>query len=447
MNKTIRNCSIRAFLGIGTVLFAVFALANLAQAEPKKASEVANLASASGTVTGAKPFTAAKVYLKNTDKRILYMVYTNGGKFQAMHLLPGNYEFSVQTKGQESDVQKLEVKGSEKLTANATMHEVSEAQAANGVQTMSYNDIYPVDSAGRKIAEALCIRCHGPNFLPSRQWDEEQWNSAIEFMKGNGNPRGAQIQPNDLSDANREVLVKWLVENFGPSSKPRAVKFQVEMPVDEARIARAEYIEYYLKPDPPGEGRHNPEYSAVRSPFGDRRVSQDVVFDNKGYVWVTDRGIPNRIARLDPKTGEYLDFMTPRPKVGIHDLMIDNDSVLYLPEEDGLNMDIFDTKSMKWLDPMPLDPDKVIPGMKNGQSLVFDSKHNMYANFIVGNGMSRTDWATMKLAYILCLESNTRDWPFFMPGITLSGSSGMGSSHFIDFVSKTSILRPSSSGR
>jgi len=89
MNKTIRNCSIRAFLGIGTVLFAVFALANLAQAEPKKASEVANLASASGTVTGAKPFTAAKVYLKNTDKRILYMVYTNGGKFQAMHLLPG----------------------------------------------------------------------------------------------------------------------------------------------------------------------------------------------------------------------------------------------------------------------------------------------------------------------------------------------------------------------
>jgi len=397
MNKWIRQDALRTMFATGVVVFVLFAVLNLAQASPRKASEVASLASAAGTVTGAKPFTAAKVYFRNTDKRVLYMVYTSGGKFQVMHLLPGNYEFSVQTKGQESEVQKLEVRGTEKLTANATMHEVSDAQAANSVQMMTYEEIYPADSPGRKIAERLCIRCHGPNFLPSRQWEADQWNSAIDFMKGNGNPRGAQIQPGDLSDAEREVLVKWLVANFGPDSKPRAVKFQKEMPVDEAKIVKAEYIEYYLKPDSPGEGRHSPEYASIRSPFGDRRVSQDVVFDNKGYVWVTDRGFPNRIARLDPRTGEFLDFITPRPKVGIHDLMIDNDGVLYLPEEDGLNMDVFDTKTMKWLDSMPLDPDKVIPGMKNGQSLVFDSKHNMYANFIVGNGMSRTDWATKKV--------------------------------------------------
>lgn len=398
MIKKIREYNLRAFLPAAATLFVLLTALNLAQAGPKKVSEVANLGSASGSVTGTKPFTAAKVYFKNVDRRILYMVYTSGGKFQVMHLLPGNYEVTIQTKGQESDVQKVEVKGAEKLTVNAALHEVSAAAAAaNGVQMLSYDEIYPVGSAGRKIAERLCIRCHGPNFLPSRQWEADQWNSAIDFMKGNGNPQGAQIQASDLSDADREVLVKWLEENFGPNSKPRAVKFQKEMPVDEARIAKAEYIEYYLKPDGPGEGRNSPEYSSLRSPFGSRRVSQDVVFDNKGYVWVTDRGFPNRIARLDPKTGDYLDFVTPRPKVGIHDVMIDNDGVLYLPEEDGLNMDAFDTKSMKWLDPLPLDPDKVIPGMKNGQSLVFDSKHNMYANFIVGNGMSRTDWATKKV--------------------------------------------------
>ena len=389
---------IRGFLLTGMASLAILAALNLAHANPKKASEVATLASASGTVTGAKPFAAAKVYLKNTDRRILYMVYTNGGKFQVMHLLPGMYEFSVQAKGQESDVQKLEVKGSEKLTANASMHEVSAAEAANGVQMLTYDEIYPAGSAGQKIAERLCIRCHGPNFLPSRQWDADQWNSAIDFMRGNGNPQGAQIQPNDLSDSERQVLVNWLVENFGPTSKPRAVKFVKEMPVDEARIAKAEYIEYYLKPDGPGEGRNNPEYLNLRSPFGNRRVSQDVVFDNKGYLWVTDRGFPTRIARLDPRTGEFLDFLTPRPKVGIHDLMIDNVGILYLPEEDGLNMDVFDTKMMKWLEPYALDPDKVIPGMKNGQSLVIDSKHNIYANFIVGNGMSRLDWGSKKVA-------------------------------------------------
>ena len=397
MNRKVRRFSLQGFFVMGIALLGVAALLNIANAQPKKASDVAGLASASGTVDGVKPFTAAKVYFRNTDKRILYMVYTNGGKYQAMHLMPGNYEFSVQAKGQESDVRKLEVKVAAKLTANATMHEVSEAQAANGVQTLPYDRIYPVGSAGRKIAEGLCIRCHGPNFLPSRQWDADQWNSAIDFMQGNGNPQGAQIQANDLSKENREVLVKWLVENFGPDSKPRAVKVQTEMPVDETKISKAEYIEYYLAPDPPGQGRHSPEYSGVRSPFGDRRVSQDVVFDNRGNVWVTDRGFPNRISKLDPRTAEFQDFITPRPKVGIHDLMIDNNEVLYLPEEDGLNMDVFDAKTMKWLDPLPLDPDKVIPGMKNGQSLVFDSKHNMYANFIVGNGMSRTDWATKKV--------------------------------------------------
>jgi streptogramin lyase len=397
MNSKVRPLSFQGLCGVGIVLIGVAALLNVTKAQPRKASDVAGLASASGTVDAARPFTAAKVFFRNTDKRILYMVYTSGGKFQVMHLLPGNYQFSVQAKGQESEVQKIEVKGSEKLTVNATMHEVSDARAANGVQMLTYDEIYPPASAGRKIAERLCIRCHGPNFIPSRQWEADQWNSSIDFMMGNGNPRGAQIQPEELSDADRQILVNWLVQNFGPDSKPRAVKFQKEMPVEEARIAKAEYIEYYLKPDPPGEGRHSPEYSGVRSPFGDRRVSQDVVFDNKGYVWVTDRGIPNRIARLDPKTGEYLDFLTPRPKVGIHDLMIDNQGVLYVPEEDGLNMEVFDTKTMKWLEPYALDPDKVIPGMKNGQSLVIDSKHNIYANFIVGNGMSRLDWRTKKV--------------------------------------------------
>lgn len=353
------------------------------------------LATVSGTVQGAKPFNAARVFFRNTDKRILYMVYTNNGKFQAMHLTPGNYEFSVQARGQESDVQKLEVKSSEKLTANAVMHEVSE-EKSSGVLTLPYDQVYP-QGPERKIAERLCIRCHGPNFLPSHQWDEDQWNSAIDFMKGNGNPQGAQIQPADLSQSEREMYVKWLVANFGPDKKLRAVKFQTEMPVDETKISKAEIIEYYLRPDGPNEGHHLPEYANAHGPFGDRRVSQDVIFDNKGNVWVTDRGTPNRLSKLDPRTGEFQDFLTPRPTAGIHDLMIDKDGILYLPELDGKYIEVFDTKTLKWLDLLPLDPNNVIPSMKEGQAIVIDSKHNIYTNFIIGNGMQRIDWATKKI--------------------------------------------------
>ena len=42
------------------------------------------------------PFKAAKVYFRNTDRRMQYMVYTAGGKYQPSHLLPGNYEMRVE---------------------------------------------------------------------------------------------------------------------------------------------------------------------------------------------------------------------------------------------------------------------------------------------------------------------------------------------------------------
>src|ERR1019366_8741478 len=136
------------------------------------------------------------------------------------------------------------------------------AKDSNTVQMLSYDAIYPKGTEGRQIVERLCVRCHGPNFLPSRQWGADQWNGAIDMMFGNGNPQGAMIQPGDLTKEQREVLVKYLVENFGRAGQPRAAL------------------------------------------GGNRRV-QVIVFYRQGNVWVTDRGIPNRIARLDTRTGDY----------------------------------------------------------------------------------------------------------------------------------------------
>ena len=44
----------------------------------------------SGTVVASKPFKAAQVYLRNVDKRIQYMVYTNAGAFRAVARLHGD---------------------------------------------------------------------------------------------------------------------------------------------------------------------------------------------------------------------------------------------------------------------------------------------------------------------------------------------------------------------
>src|SRR5690242_16762548 len=73
--------------------FAAFGSGAPAQAQGRPRTEsLQGTASLTGTVDAAKPFKAAQVYLRNLDTRMLYMVFTNAGKFRAVALLPGSYE-------------------------------------------------------------------------------------------------------------------------------------------------------------------------------------------------------------------------------------------------------------------------------------------------------------------------------------------------------------------
>ena len=63
---------------------------------------VPGAASLSGTVESSAPYNAAQVFIRNTDKRMLYMVYTNAKRFRAVALFPGNYEISAATKDLKS---------------------------------------------------------------------------------------------------------------------------------------------------------------------------------------------------------------------------------------------------------------------------------------------------------------------------------------------------------
>ena len=46
------------------------------------------LGALSGAVQSATPVKAAQVLIRNVDKRILYMVYTAGGRFRSVALFP-----------------------------------------------------------------------------------------------------------------------------------------------------------------------------------------------------------------------------------------------------------------------------------------------------------------------------------------------------------------------
>ena len=72
MKRNIWKFSLHRLFVIAVGLFWATTLLNITNVRPKRASDVAGLASASGTLVGVKPYTAAKIYFLNTDERILY---------------------------------------------------------------------------------------------------------------------------------------------------------------------------------------------------------------------------------------------------------------------------------------------------------------------------------------------------------------------------------------
>lgn len=76
----------------GAVVFQVNGIAASEKTSVQQRPSAAGLtgmATMTGSVTAGKPFKAAQVYIRHTDKRILYMVYTNAGQFRARGLFPG----------------------------------------------------------------------------------------------------------------------------------------------------------------------------------------------------------------------------------------------------------------------------------------------------------------------------------------------------------------------
>src|SRR5438876_400929 len=167
------------------IAYGVFAGSGLAA--PKTAAVQApapGTARLSGTVDSTVPFKAAQVFIRNVDKRILYMVYTSAGQFRAVSLLPGNYEVSVGTKGLDSDVQKLALKPGDNPKLKLSLRAARSANPDSPApEEAAYDAIYP-PGPGRDVAERTCIVCHQENFLPGRPGSAASWTTRLDRMMG-----------------------------------------------------------------------------------------------------------------------------------------------------------------------------------------------------------------------------------------------------------------------
>ena len=128
MNRKLSLLSVLGLLGLALVWTAVQPSISGQMKADKSAiagtNAIAGMGSISGTVKAPKEFKAAKVYAKNLDKNVVYMVYTDGGRYQAVDLLPGSYEVTVAKNGfTGGDAQKVTVTSGTNATADLSLEE------------------------------------------------------------------------------------------------------------------------------------------------------------------------------------------------------------------------------------------------------------------------------------------------------------------------------------
>lgn len=367
-------------------------------------SPLAGLGSASGTVKAPKEFKAAKVYLKNVDKNVVYMVFTENGRYQAVDLFPGNYEVKVTKNGfTDSEVQKITIAPGGSATADFALKEGTfrpNQQMRSGIPhnepLYSYDELYPPSHA-RQTIERTCIMCHGPDFLPNKQWDEEQWNAAIDLMQNPNDNAGARLVPGTFAKGEREELVAYLVKNFGPNSTKRGLAVPDE-PVDEKALGKAMFIEYHIPPLAKGERG-----------FHDAHLSQN------GDIWYVDaRGL--QVGKMDPRTATWTDYPVEGPQYRGHGLTQDASGDMWMAGHTAFVRVDSKTGAIKYY---PYDPTASRP--PHGNTPFVDSKQNIWESLSWANEIAKFDRTTGEVslyktptdnsfAYGMVMDKNDKVW-------------------------------------
>lgn len=371
-----KTCRLIAFLALS------ISVASVAQAKV-----LPGLGEISGVVAGAKA-QIVTVYLHNVERKVGYAVFAVDGRYRATQLFPGRYVITVRKSGLEMEPVNAEV-GPDGSTRADLAPRIATASpdyvgghTFRSVAIQPYERIYPA-AAGRQIAERTCIVCHGVNFLPGRQYDRRTWEAFVHYMtrepafRNGGIVRAPSlVDPARISDTDLPVLLDYLAANFGPKATVRAVLQNQQPRIDPTALAKAMYIEYRF-----------PNAASMAN-----RWTQEPHFDLNGNVYVTDRGNPAAIVRVDPRTGKSKDFITPITTSSPHGLTVDGDGTVWWAGRDNF---------LAHLDPKTGLTDQYPATQQglHGHTPVFDSKGDLWFSMLMGNKLGHWQRSTDTVTY------------------------------------------------
>ncbi|MDB5583083.1 MAG: hypothetical protein JWR80_8259 [Bradyrhizobium sp.] len=362
-------------------------------------------ATISGTVSASVPLVAAKVRAFNLDRRIMYLVFTNKGHFQAAGLIPGKYEISVEKNGFITEKQNADITAGQSLALDFNLKAGGPAEFLIRAefpyfswQTVSeyapYDTIYP-KAAARRLVETNCLSCHvSETFIPAHPRTRAEWVSTLDQharpwkiynvqtrLLGGARPGDPLIPHTTFTAREKTDLVDYLSAHFGHGPK-RGVRMDPNaLPLDEDALGKAMYVEYYLPLD------------AKLDATNTRRRGQDPRLDRNGNVWYTDNSYPARIGKLDPRTGTFVDYLLASPKAYPHGITIDRAGDVWWAERDNPYLGRLNPTNGMMIR-YPADPNGKIEGPWWAHTPVVDSQQNIWFSNIGTNSISEWDRKT-----------------------------------------------------
>jgi streptogramin lyase len=267
------------------------------------------------------------------------------------------------------------------------------------------------------VLETLCFNCHGEDAFALHPRSASGWKLGLDYMMGKtlGERDKEKFGEGTLAGSasnfrfglqDRKDVLEYLTKNLGLDKKPRAVRTDKEIPLDESELGKAEYLEYYLPDDEQAAGGNAPTASDSESASAAVKglhVAMQVQMDAQGHQWTVTRGVPSQLVKLDPESGEMKSFTLPDPKAGVHELLMDRQGMVWVPEfsrsPEEPRLLGFNPKTEKWEYMLESDPENVVRSQHKGQlmSATVDSKGNIFFNFMLTGAIGKWDRAAKKM--------------------------------------------------
>jgi virginiamycin B lyase len=298
----------RSLTSLGTIGFVVFAV------------PFADAATITGTVTGpdGAPLRAAFVQARNAKSKITVSVLSdNQGHYRVPDLAAGDYRIQIRAPGFRADP-----KNGVALTAEQNLTQDFKLQQGtvrwSDISLVQGQALLPADE-GKELLFRHCFACHGfESRMAAVTRNEDGWRARVNYMK---DAMGFFIMrpQNEFTDEKGEKIVQYLTKVFGEDSILPKSPTEVPGYAETVRKFSDEGLKIvYVEYETPGPDR---------MPWAAHP-------DKDGYFWAGYYGRANKIARLDPNTGEMKEF--PVPNLGtaaVHSAMPAPDGTVWLTEQ------------------------------------------------------------------------------------------------------------------